>query len=374
MVRWTRDEYIGLMTFAESSRPMFVELFGPLVGLEDEWREQGASEDELNMTAFCWDYVPRVDAGGVTGRRGGLTPQVLEETADHIITKDELGRTMLMFKKTATLPLPQDYPVKDWESWEKVKPLFTFNEDRIDWEQVEKAKALQQEGHLVVAGVPGGFDFPRQLMGEEYTCLAYYDQPDLMRDMLDTAKDTAIKVLERITEKLVIDNLHIHEDMAGKSGCLIGPNTIQEFLKPYYGAVWDLVSQRGTKLFSQDSDGNMNAVMDAFLECGVNVMYPMEPAASMDIVASRKKYGNNLAFKGGIDKHVLREDKEAIRKELEYKLQPLTAETGTVFGLDHRIPNGTPLANYRYYVHTAREILGLPPVSEDSKGWERMAF
>ena len=373
-MRWTREEYIRLMTFEESERPMFVELFGPLVGLEDEWRSQGAAEDELNMTAFCWDYVPRVDCGGLTGRLGGQTPKVLEETADHIVTRDELGRTMLLFKKTATLPLPQDYPVKDWESWQRVKPLFTFDEKRIDWQQVEKAKVLQKEGYLVGAGIPGGFDFPRQLMGEEFTCLAYYDQPELMQDILDTACDTAIKVLERITDTLVIDNLHIHEDMAGKSGCLIGPRTIEQFLKPYYRAVWDLVSQRGTKLFSQDSDGNMNAVIDAFLECGVNVMYPMEPAAGMDIVASREKYGDRVAFKGGIDKHVLREDKAAIRRELEYKLQPLTAETGTVFGLDHRIPNGTPLEHYRYYVHTARDILGLPPVSADSKGWERMAF
>lgn len=373
-MRWTREEYIELMTFGESERPMFVELFGPLIGLEEEWRSQGASEDEIAMTAFCWDYVPRASCGGHTGRQGGQKPQVLEETADHVLTKDELGRTMLLYKKSATLPLPQDHPVKDWESWEKVKPLFTFNEQRIDWKQVETAQTLQKQGHLITAGIPGGFDFPRQLMGEEYTCLCYYDQPDLMQDMLATASDTAVKVLERITDHLVIDNLHIHEDMAGKSGCLIGPNTIAEFLKPYYRSAWDLVSQRGTKLFSQDSDGNMNAVMDAFLDCGVNVMYPMEPAAAMDIVECRRKYGTKLAYKGGIDKHVLRQDKEAIRQELEYKMQPLTAQTGTVFGLDHRIPNGTPIDNYRYYVDTAREILGLPPVSADSRGWERMAF
>jgi hypothetical protein len=49
-------------------------------------------------------------------------------------------------------------------------------------------------------------------------------------------------------------------------------------------------------------------------------------------------------------------------------------EGGCVFALDHRIPNGTPLANYRYYVDAARELLGLPPVGGDEKGWARMAF
>ena len=45
---------------------------------------------------------------------------------------------------------------------------------------------------------------------------------------------------------------------------------------------------------------------------------------------------------------------------------------GTVFGLDHRIPNGVTLGNYKYYVRLGREMLGLPPVS--GEGWARMAF
>ena len=52
----------------------------------------------------------------------------------------------------------------------------------------------------------------------------------------------------------------------------------------------------------------------------------------------------------------------------------IAAETpnGTVFALDHRIPNGVPLENYWYYVNTGRELLGLGPVT--GEGWERMAF
>ena len=118
----------------------------------------------------------------------------------------------------------------------------------------------------------------------------------------------------------------------------------------------------------------MNTVVDVFLESGINVMFPSEPAAGMDMVSLRQRYGRTLAFKGGIDKHVLRQDKAAIERELTYKLQPSMQAGGTVFGLDHRIPNGTPLANYRYYVDTAREILGLPSRRISGQGWQRMAF
>jgi uroporphyrinogen-III decarboxylase len=211
-------------------------------------------------------------------------------------------------------------------------------------------------------------------MGEEEACLAYYTQPELMHDILGTIRETSVKVLERVTEKLVIDQLFVHEDMAGKSGPLIGPAQVEEFIAPYYQACWDVVSTRGTRLFNQDSDGDIRPVLDAFLACGINVIHPCEPAAGMDIVELRAKYGNRLAMLGGIDKHVLRRTKEEIDRELEYKLCPALAAGGAVFSLDHRITNGTPIENYRHYVRRGREILGLPPLDGSRKGWGRMAF
>ena len=373
-MKWTREEYIELLTFGKVEKQMFVELFGPLVGLDAEWRKQGALEEELNMTAFDWDYVPVVNCGGRTGIRGGFEKKIIEDTSEYTISRDELGRTMKLTKGFASIPLPLDFPVKDMDSWLKIKPFYEFHEDRINWDMVELAKKKQQEGELVLASMQGGFDTPRELMGEEGACIAYYEDPELMEDIMATITDTAFKVFERISDKIVIDNLFVHEDMAGKSGPLIGPSLIEEFIKPYYRKIWDMLSSRGTKLFSQDSDGNMNPVIDAFLDCGVNVMYPAEPAAGMDIVELRKKYGKKLAFKGGIDKHVLRMSKEEIRKELEYKMQPMMQEGGVVFGIDHRIPNGTPLENYKYYVDMAREILGLPPRNPKNKVHRGMAF
>lgn len=373
-MKFAREEYIELMTFGHIERQMFVELFGPLIGLEKEWREQGATEDEINMIAFDWDYVPIIRCGGSTGAFGGQKTVTLEENDEYIIQKDYLGRTVKLIKSVASIGLPLDFPVKNIDDWLRLKPIFEFKESRIDWNAVEKAQKAQKKGVLVIASIPGGFDTPRELMGEEVACIAYYEQPELMHDILETIGATSYEVLERISEKLVIDQVSVHEDLAGKSGSLIGPKQILEFIKPYYRKIWDMLSYRGTKIFQQDSDGNINSVIDAFIECGVNSFFPMEPSAGMDIVKIRKKYGNKFAMLGGIDKHVLRLSKDAIRKELEYKMQPLMKNGGMVFGLDHRIPNGTPIENYRYYVDLGREILGLPPRNPQNKGWQRMAF
>ena len=148
-----------------------------------------------------------------------------------------------------------------------------------------------------------------------------------------------------------------HEDMAGKSGPLASPTHVREFIAPYYRRIWDLLHERGARLFDQDSDGDMNPVLDAFLDAGVNCMHPMEPAANMDIVKIREKYGKRLAFYGGLDKHVIRRSKAEIVRELETKIPPMVRTGGCVIALDHRIPNGTPLENYRFYIKKAWEII-----------------
>lgn len=370
---WHREEYIELMTFGKVERQMFSELFGPLVGLEEEWFAQGASREEVELIAFDWDYVPTMECGGNTGIINPKKHVILEDTPEFMVRTNEFGKKEKLYKKSASVFHPLEYPVRNMDDWVNIKSQYEYNEKRIDWDKVAAAKKSQKEGVLIIANIPGGFDLPRTLMGEEVLCFCYYDQPELMDDILDTVGNTAYRVLDRISDELIVDVLHVHEDMAGKNGPLIGPDLVIEYIKPYYKKFWEMLSSKGTKIFSQDSDGNMSPIVDAFLECGVTQMYPMEPAAGMDVVELRKKYGKRLALKGGIDKHVLRMNKQDIRDELEYKMQPLMKAGGMIFALDHRIPNGTPLENYKYYVELGREILGLPQDIRD-KGWARMAF
>ncbi|MFA6426676.1 MAG: uroporphyrinogen decarboxylase family protein [Phycisphaerae bacterium] len=374
-MKFTRNQYLDLMFGRDTSRQMFVELFGPLIGLEEEWIAQGATPEELAMTAFDWDYVPFTDCGANAFFHGQLaTPEIIQETDEYILGRDLLGRTTKLCKGSSTISMPQDYPVRDMNDWKKIKHLFEYNEKRVNLEKINEAKELRQEGYVIVANIFGSFDTIRMLMGEENCCISYYSQPELIHDIIDTITSMTTSVFERVLEMIPIDQLQVHEDMAGKAGPMVGHKQIVEFFKPYYGKIWDMFSSYGTRIFQMDSDGNVNPIIDVLLDCGINSIYPMEPAAGMDIVAVRKKYGQKLYMVGGIDKHILRMTKTDIRKELEYKMQPLMKQGGMIFGLDHRIPNGTPLENYRYYVDIGREILGLPPRNAESKGWQRMAF
>jgi hypothetical protein len=362
------------MTFGTFARPMFIEPFGPLIGLADEWRAQGASEDEINMVGFDFDYVDRIRCCHV-GPAGLPPKQLIEETDRFRIERDGLGRVMQLDKRTATIALPLDFPVKTMDDWLRLKPHYQYRADRIDPDHIAECHRWRENGAMVMANIPGAYDTLRNLMGEEMVAYACIDQPELVRDILDTLRETALQVLDEAARLVPIDQLSVHEDMAGKSGPMFGPAQMQEFVKPYFRPVWQMLSDRGTQIFDIDTDGNVNAIMDDLLDCGLNHMHPMEPAAGMDIVACRRRYGRAWTFNGGIDKVAIIKGPEAIDAELDYKLDAkLIKEGGIAFGLDHRIPNGTPLEHYRYYVRSARERLGLPPLDGVRKGWGRMAM
>ena len=258
------------------------------------------------------------------------------------------------------------------DDWLKIKHWYEYTDDRVNVDALRELKKRQSDGVLIIGGIPGGFSEPRELMGDEELCCAYYEQPELIHDILDTFADTAAKVYERVCDVLTVDLLSVHEDMAGKGGPLAGPAQMREFIAPYYKRVFDLLRSSGTTLFSQDSDGDITPIIEPLLESGLNILYPCEPAAGMDVVAIRRRYGKRVRIKGGIDKFALRGSIDDVERELRRVICPEMLGGGTIFALDHRIPNGVPIENYRYYVKRGRELLGLPPA--EPSPFVRMAF
>jgi len=142
-MKWTNRQYIDLMTYNNPERPMFSELFGPIIGLDKEWREQGADEDMINMKAFAFDYVPyqRIAKLGAIHRKEEI---VIEEDENHYIGYDYLGRRVRMDKRTATIPLPETYPVETMDDWKKIRHMFEYDASRLTDYDIQKAKLKQK--------------------------------------------------------------------------------------------------------------------------------------------------------------------------------------------------------------------------------------
>ena len=60
---------------------------------------------------------------------------------------------------------------------------------------------------------------------------------------------------------------------------------------------------------------------------------------------------------GNIDKRALVKDKDAIKKEVEYKVPFMKEAGGCIPSVDHSVPPEVPLENYQFYCDYIRKFL-----------------
>ena len=173
-----REDYLDAMTFQGPKHVFFREIFGPIVGLKDEWRSQGATDAELDLSAFRYRQALLAGCGVLTGYRGPDQSRMIEETDEHFLFFDERGIKSRLIKRAATIALPLEYPVKTADDWAALKPHYEFSEDRVPADIADRIRKLKAEGCVVTANIPGGFDEIRVLLGDEEAAVAGYTQPE----------------------------------------------------------------------------------------------------------------------------------------------------------------------------------------------------
>lgn len=355
-----REQVIRTMQFQEVDSLPFRHAYGLMPGVLAEWQAQGlpgrvqTDQDIYEYFGFPARARPLpVDLGP----RPAFPVRVLAETAEYRIATDELGRTTKVLKDYASLPLPTDFPVKDLAGWQAYKPRLKFSPDRVGPDLEKTIAENIARGHLNSFGTMGFYWLPRDLMGDELLCLAYYEQPDLVRDMLETWCALIEQTLAAVLARAKLDEIHFGEDMAYKNASMVGPAIFREFIQPYYERVQALVQRHAVPIFSVDTDGCVNELIHWFAAGGVNVIGPNEVNAGNDIVAYRQRLGRTFGYDGGLDKRTLLKGRGAIDAMLE-RVIPFMKATGGgwTICLDHRVLKGTPLADFQYYVDRVRQL------------------
>ena len=353
------ERYVEAITFGKPDRFPHWFMFGLMPGVYDRWVSEGLPEsvrERDTPSHFGFDPKP----GGIRVNTGMIPPPVwtvIEDNDEHRIAVSDLGGKVMRVKRASTLDHPLEYTVKTREDWEVIKDRFTYSPDRFASDWLESCRQMRESGMAVAVSGGGGYGFPRRLMGDQGLCLAYYEQPDLVHDIIDTQTELLIAVGEEILSKAEVDVVNFWEDMAHKDGSMISPKTFREFSTPHYRRIVDLYKSHGTRIFNVDTDGNVSGLIPLMLEAGVTSMLPFEVQAGNDITQIRNQYGQKMAMIGGIDKLALTRDKSAIDRELEAKL-PLMVETGGyIAGLDHRIVVETSYENFTYFVQRVSEYL-----------------
>jgi uroporphyrinogen decarboxylase len=156
---------------------------------------------------------------------------------------------------------------------------------------------------------------------------------------------------------MVPDVVHLSEDMAYKEHAMISPAMTREFLLPAYQRWGEIVRRHKCPVYAMDSDGHVGELIPIWIEAGINLCDPMEVAAGNDLPAYRRRYGRNMAYRGGIDKRAIAKGGAAIEAEFA-RLAPAIRAGGYIPGCDHGVPADVSWANYVRYVGLLAKATG----------------
>ena len=202
----------------------------------------------------------------------------------------------------------------------------------------------------------------RDVMGVEELCCAFYEDPELVREMMETFTDLWLAIYEKVCNDVKVDVIHMWEDMSGKNGSLIFPAMVREFMMPCYKRIAAFAKAHDIPVFSLDTDGDCSELVPLFMESGINMIFPFEVAAGSDVVDYRKKYPN-LGIMGGINKIEIAKGRDAIDRELA-RLAPMFDKNPYIAMLDHLIPPEISWEDFNYFVERLRDIILNPPFSD----------
>ena len=339
----------------------------------DKWRKQKhITQEEINDGSggegvsvgkklgfdFSWQaelFIPNV----------GLSPafesEVIEETADgfkKILNSD--GAIILQKEGAGSIPSEVGHSLTDRSNWEKeFLPRLRFTKDRIDFNK------LNDYGPIEDSQFPRGlhcgslYSMIRNWAGMEGLCYIYADDPELYKEIIDTAGNLCYETTKAVLETGVqFDYGHFWEDICFKNGPLVTPSVFRELVGPHYNRITRLLNEHGIYIVSLDCDGVIDALLPVWLDCGINTMFPIEVGTwGANIGAWRGKYGNRVKGVGGMNKNVFAYDYAAIDKEIE-RLRPLIEQGGFIPCPDHRIPPDAVWENVQYYCERMRSLYG----------------
>jgi len=381
-----RERYLKL--FVEQQDPTDLPLWGDWLNAHPNWVDQGMPPvpEGANPRNFLQDmmgfegiYSAYWGTGRVPVNIGpfpGFPIRQLGSDDTHFTYTDPTGVTIREQKEKEGLYTPQQYLdhfLKGPEQWEEFKAACLDPHapgrypDDAAWQQIVKACHSDRDSVITIDG--GSFyGHLRNWMGVEGLSYAMYDEPEWVEQAAEDLADFYIATLTRaVTDIPDIDVCLFWEDMCFKNGPLCSPDMFRRFFVKPYRRVTDFLKTHGVKTFWVDCDGNIDQLIDLFIQGGVNGFYPLEVAAGMDAVALKEKYGKQILIWGNIDKREIAKGGEHIVRELE-RVAPAVAMGGFIPLIDHGVPMDVPYANYLEYDRLRREMFNLRAIPCENPG------
>jgi len=176
----------------------------------------------------------------------------------------------------------------------------------------------------------------------------------LVAETMRVQGECVAALTERVLQEIEIDAAVFSEPIGDNNGPLISPKMYKEVVLSSYSPILEVLRRHSVEVVILRTYANARALIPVLLEAGIGCLWACEVnTAAMDYRSLRAEFGRELRLIGGIDLDVLRQDREAIRREIEDKVPPLLAQSGYMPLADGRVRADIPFENYAYY----RELL-----------------
>jgi len=258
--------------------------------------------DDVDSWCRYWGECTFDTVGSIGTDAPGIRSESRVEGEFEIVEYETGARTRQVVRNDITYSMPdfQSFHVKDRPSWDRYKELITPR--RKDLARLsEWRERFKDRKRPLVVHCGGTWGVVRNDMGPERALLALYDQPDLVKEMIDYYLSMQETFVFPVIEALRPEVVTMWEDCCYNHGMLISPEAFRNFCAPYYRRVAEVARSCGAELLFVDSDGKVDELIVCLHEAGFNGLMPMEQVCGNDPAAYRKRLPK-FVFLGGVEK------------------------------------------------------------------------
>jgi len=319
----------------------------------DRWQREGLPKEVDWVDYFGLDPMPTISCDNSPR----YPVHTLERTEEYTVTTSSFGVTMKNWSHTGGVPQFMDFTVVDPDSWLRAKERMTPSRDRINWAYLqENYPKWRAQGAWISAGFWFGFDVTHSwFVGTERVLVALVEKPEWIKDIIDTMLELDIALFNMIWDAgYSFDEIRWCDDMGYKQAQFFSPRTYREIVKPAHKKAADWAHARGIKA-ALHSCGDVNPFVPDLIDAGIDMLNPLEVKAGMNPLALKQRFGDVLAFHGGLNA-VLYTDPDALWEEMRRIIPAMKVNGGYVLSSDHSVPDSVSLDEFREFVRLAKEL------------------
>jgi uroporphyrinogen decarboxylase len=315
-------------------------------GLDGGWAEarEAIGTDMHDLECFPWPSP-------FPGR-----DQAVAEDAQTRTFVNNWGETVRYWKGRSGTPEHIGWSCETADAWRARarQALVEFNPSFDAPRMRDNQRRADELGRWTFITALESFEALRHLAGDVATMIGMAEHPEWIIDMSRVYTDAMLRQLDAaMATGIRPDGVWCYGDMAFNHATMCSPAMYRDLIWPDHKRLCDWAHERGMK-FIYHTDGNVNGVIDLYLEAGFDSLQPLEAKAQMDVRELAPSCGDRLTLFGNIDVMILAtNDLHRIEHEIATKIAPCKPHRCYMYHSDHSVP---PTTSWQTYLEVARML------------------